>query len=270
MQNIDFPRGQTLSANPNQNTISMKFIAIIPARYASTRFPGKPLAMIHNKTMIQRVYEQSLKVLPVVYVATDDERIKKTVRKFQGNVVMTSEKHQSGTDRVKEAYEKIQQSKEIPCDVIINIQGDEPFIHPGQIEELMSCFKHEATEIATLVKPVNNKSELFNPNIPKVITNHHNQAIYFSRTAIPFIRNKESQEWLKHFTFLKHIGMYAYRTHILKEITALDPSSLELAESLEQNRWIENDYKIMTARSKYDNYPIDTPEDLEKLRNNLP
>jgi 3-deoxy-manno-octulosonate cytidylyltransferase (CMP-KDO synthetase) len=247
----------------------MKFIGIIPARYASTRFPGKPLAMIKGKTMIQRVYEQSKEALPEVYVATDDKRIEEKVKSFGGNVVMTSSVHRSGTDRIREASEKIMELSSDRHDVIVNIQGDEPFIRPEQIRELMQCFDEEHTEIATLIKPIKKSEALFNPNLPKVIKDKYDHAIYFSRTTIPYIRNKDTSEWLGSFPYHKHLGIYAYRTEILKEITSIEPSSLEMAESLEQNRWIENGYKIKTAITEHENYPIDTPEDLENVMNLL-
>jgi len=247
----------------------MKFIGIIPARYASSRFPGKPLAMIKGKTMIQRVYEQSEKALPEVYVATDDQRIEQAVKEFNGNVVMTASEHRSGTDRLREAGDKITGSEANKYDVIVNIQGDEPFIQPEQIRELINCFDEKNTDIATLIKPINKNEELFNPNLPKVITDKYNYAIYFSRSTIPYIRNKDTYEWVSHFPFHKHIGIYAYRTHILNEITSIEPSSLEMAESLEQNRWIENGYRIKTAITNHDNYPIDTPEDLNNIVSRL-
>ncbi|MFP4621275.1 MAG: 3-deoxy-manno-octulosonate cytidylyltransferase [Bacteroidales bacterium] len=247
----------------------MNFIGIIPARYESTRFPGKPLAMIRGKTMIQRVYEQTIQALPEVYVATDDKRIEQTVKDFNGNVVMTSPQHRSGTDRIREASEKISWDKENRYNVIVNIQGDEPFIQPEQIQELIQCFDEEHSEIATLIKPVQNSEELFNPNLPKVITNKFDFAIYFSRSTIPYIRNKDTSEWLNSYPFHKHIGIYAYRKPILDEITSLSPSLLEIAESLEQNRWIENGYRIKTAITKHENYPVDTPEDLKNIVNQL-
>lgn len=243
----------------------MRFVAIIPARYASTRFPGKPLAMIGGKTMIQRVYQQTKKALKNVYVATDDPRIEKVVNDFKGNVIMTSSQHRSGTDRVQEANDKIRQIKDDQFDVVINIQGDEPFIQPEQIRELMNCFHDRNTEIATLIRRITSNEEIFNPNLPKVITDRNDYAIYFSRSPIPYIRNHDSPEWLDYHSFYKHIGIYAYQTHILNEITTLEPSPLELAESLEQNRWIENAYKIKAVTTEYENYPVDTPDDLEKL-----
>ncbi len=243
----------------------MKFIGIIPARYASTRFPGKPLADIDGKSMIQRVYEQLSGVLDLVYVATDDNRIEEAVHTFGGHVVMTSAEHKSGTDRCMEAFQKVGAG----CDVVINIQGDEPFIHSSQIESLMKCFTDNIdTQIATLVKPFSIdddfESVLFNPNSPKVVLNAKHEAIYFSRSVIPYYRNAPYQEWLKMQTYYKHIGLYAYRADVLKQITALPQSSLELAESLEQLRWIENGYRIRVAISEVETIGIDTPEDLER------
>lgn len=241
----------------------MKFIGIIPARYASSRFPGKPLADMAGKPMIQRVYEQVSKVLDEVWVATDDKKIYDAVLSFGGKSVMTSDKHRSGTDRCKEAYLNINK----PFDVVINIQGDEPFIQPEQIKTLMNCFNNNNTELATLVKPFKKEDSfdaLFNKNSPKVVINKYDEAIYFSRSIIPYIRDAHHTEWLKEHTFYKHIGMYAYQTDILQEITELPPSTLELAESLEQLRWIENGYKIKIGYTEYETIGIDTPEDLEK------
>jgi 3-deoxy-manno-octulosonate cytidylyltransferase (CMP-KDO synthetase) len=240
----------------------MKILGIIPARYASTRFPGKPLADIAGKSMIQRVYEQAKKCarLSEVIVATDDERIFKHVAVFGGVAVMTSPDHQSGTDRCAEVAQKHPE-----YDVIINIQGDEPYIDPEQITKLISCFNDANTQIATLVKKVLTDHELHNTNSPKVIINKHSEAIYFSRSPLPHIRGQEPQHWLQHFTYFKHIGIYGYRADILKQITKLPVSSLEKAESLEQLRWIENGYKIKVAETELETYAIDTPEDLEKI-----
>lgn len=246
----------------------MKFIGIIPARYASSRFPGKPLADMNGKPMIQRVYEQVKLVLDDVWVATDDERIAKAVRAFGGNVVITSTEHRSGTDRCNEAYAIINQ----PFDVVINIQGDEPFIQTSQIEALKNCFDSIDVELATLVKPFKEDDDfelLFNPNSPKVILNKNNEAIYFSRSIIPYIRDVHHTEWLKKHTFYKHIGMYGYRTDILKQITQLKPSLLEVAESLEQLRWIENGYKIKVGFTDIETIGIDTPQDMEKALQRL-
>lgn len=241
----------------------MKFIGIIPARYASTRFPGKPLVEIGGKSMIQRVYEQVSGVLDEAYVATDDQRIFDAVITFGGKAVMTSPDHKSGTDRCREAYTKVGYG----YDIIINIQGDEPFIHASQIELLKSCFQSEQTQIATLVKPFEKEcpfEDVFNPNSPKVIFNHNMEAIYFSRAIIPYVRNYEWKEWTSHQTFYKHIGMYAYRADILEDITQLPQSILEIAESLEQLRWIENGFKIKVAITHEETIGIDTPDDLKK------
>ena len=241
----------------------MNIVGIIPSRYASTRFPGKPLVDIAGKSMIQRVYEQAKKAksLSEVFVATDDARIQEHVISFGGKVVMTSETHQSGTDRCFEAVNKIQGI----TDVIINIQGDEPFIHPEQIDLVASCFNSSDTGIATLAMKMKTSIDLFNPNIPKVIINKNKEAIYFSRQAIPHIRGVEQSEWMNRFTFYKHIGIYAYRVEVLKEITSLQQSSLELAETLEQLRWIENGYKIKVEVTDFESVAIDAPEDLNKL-----
>ena len=241
----------------------MKIIGIIPARYASTRFPAKPLVDIAGKSMIERVYLQAKKskILTDVVVATDDERIVLHVKSFGGKVVMTSEMHQSGTDRCFEAVNTFCPD----ADLVINIQGDEPFIQPEQIDLVASCFRSADTQIATLVKIIKTEEELFNLNIPKVVLNAQKEAMLFSRQTIPAIRGKEEQEWLKNFTFYKHIGIYAYRTSILNEITRLKPSSLELAESLEQLRWLENGYKIKVELTDFESVAVDTPEDLKKL-----
>jgi len=241
----------------------MKIIGIIPARYASTRFPAKPLVDIAGKSMIERVYLQAKKskTLTDVVVATDDERIFLHVKSFGGKVVMTSEMHQSGTDRCFEAVNTFCPD----ADLVINIQGDEPFIQPEQIDLVASCFRSADTQIATLVKIIKTEDELFNVNIPKVLLNGQKEAMLFSRQTIPAIRGKEQQEWLKNFTFYKHIGIYAYRTSILNEITRLKPSSLELAESLEQLRWLENGYKIKVELTDFESVAVDTPEDLKKL-----
>lgn len=245
----------------------MDFIGIIPARFASTRFPGKPLVDIHGKTMIERVFEQTKKALEYVYVATDDERIAAEVHRFGGLVVMTSEKHQSGTDRLAEAIDIIRKETKQNFDVVINIQGDEPFIQPKQIEKIKSCFDNPLTKIATLVKKIENNEDIFDINKPKVIFNKKMQAIYFSRSPIPFLRGIEKEQWhLKH-DFYKHIGMYAYKIKTLNELTELEQSPLELAESLEQLRWIENGYAIYVAITKFDSFGVDTQEDLKKILN---
>ncbi|WP_428330711.1 3-deoxy-manno-octulosonate cytidylyltransferase [Mucilaginibacter sp.] len=240
----------------------MNILGIIPARYASSRFPGKPLVDIGGKSMIQRVYEQAKKCtnLTEVIVATDDERIFDHVTGFGGVAVMTSADHQSGTDRCAEVATQHPQ-----YEVIINIQGDEPYIDPEQITKLATCFNDAATQIATLIKKVQNEQELLNVNSPKVVINKLSEAVYFSRSPMPHIRGQEQQDWLKHFTYFKHIGIYGYRADILQQITKLPVSSLEKAESLEQLRWIENGYRIKVAETELETHAIDTPEDLEKL-----
>ena len=246
----------------------MKFIGIIPARYASTRFPAKPLAMLGGKPVIQRVYEQVCGVLDEAYVATDDERIETAVKSFGGKVVMTSVNHKSGTDRCYEAYTKVGEG----YDVIVNIQGDEPFIQRSQLEAVKTCFDDETTQIATLVKPFtpeNGFDALENVNSPKVVVDKRMNALYFSRSIIPFMRNKDKNEWLSGHTYYKHIGLYAYRASVLKEITSLPQSSLELAESLEQLRWLENGYKIKVGLTNVETIGIDTPADLERAENFL-
>ena len=250
----------------------MKFIGIIPARYASTRFPGKPLAEIGGKTVIRRVYEQASKALETVVVATDDERIYDAVEAFGGKVVMTRADHRCGTDRCLEAYEAITtpswREQNDSDTVIINIQGDEPFIQPEQIETLVDCFDKEGTEIATLVRPYTNQDcleDLENPNTPKVAwSKESGEALLFSRSVIPYLRGVDKSEWLSKGEFYRHIGLYAYRADILERITSLAPGKLEQAESLEQLRWLENGYSIRVGITTTPTIGIDTPEDLEK------
>ena len=237
----------------------MKFLGIIPARYASTRFPAKPLAVLGGKTVIQRVYEQVAGILDDAYVATDDERIEAAVKAFGGKVVMTSTEHKSGTDRCTKIGGQF--------DVVVNIQGDEPFIQPSQLQAVKACFDDPATQIATLVKPftVDNGFEaLENVNSPKVVLNKNRNALYFSRSIIPYQRNAAKEDWLENHTYYKHIGLYAYRVEVLKEITALPQSSLEIAESLEQLRWLENGYTIKAGITDVETIGIDTPQDLER------
>jgi 3-deoxy-manno-octulosonate cytidylyltransferase (CMP-KDO synthetase) len=242
----------------------LQFAGIIPARYASSRFPGKPLALIGNKPMIQMVYEQACKALKTVYVATDDKQIFEVVTAFGGKAVMTSPDHLSGTDRCSEAVIRINEVTGKMTDVVINIQGDEPFIRPEQITLLMGCFNDPEVEIATLVRKVEPGEDIFNPNQPKVILDSKGDAIYFSRAAIPFIRDTEMNNWSGKHSFNKHIGLYAYKAATLKKITLLPRSPLEIAESLEQNRWIENGFRIRTAFTTWENVGIDTKDDLEK------
>lgn len=238
----------------------MKFTAIIPARYASTRFPGKPLAFLGGKTVIQRVYEQAVSVLDDAYVATDDERILQTVEAFGGRAVMTRSDHKSGTDRIEEAATKIGTT----ADVIINIQGDEPFIHPSQIETLCHLFDDPQTQIGTLGKRFESMEAVENPNSPKIVTDVKGFALYFSRSVIPFIRGRQRDEWFGQYPFLKHLGIYAYRREVLGEITKLPQSSLEIAESLEQLRWLQNGYRIRVGETNIETVGIDTPEDLQR------
>jgi 3-deoxy-manno-octulosonate cytidylyltransferase (CMP-KDO synthetase) len=246
--------------------LTLQFAGIIPARYASSRFPGKPLALIGNKPMVQRVYDQASKLLPQVWIATDDKRIFDVVSDFGGKVIMTSPDHLSGTDRCAEAITKIMAESGNKIDVVVNIQGDEPFIKPEQISLLMECFSDENVELATLVRKVVPGEDIFNPNQPKVILNLIGDAIYFSRAAIPYLRDAENSLWSKMHTYYKHIGLYAYRTETLKKITRLSRSSLEISESLEQNRWLENGYHIRTAITDWESIGIDTPDDLERAK----
>ena len=241
----------------------MKFMAIIPARYASTRFPGKPLAVLGGKTVIQRVYEQVKSVLDDVFVATDDQRIYDCVESFHGKAVMTREDHKSGTDRIEEALEKIKAAG-ICADVIINVQGDEPFIQPSQIKTLMALFDDPDTQIGTLGKPFESIDAIENPNSPKIVTDNRGFALYFSRSPIPFVRGKERKDWLWQYPFLKHLGIYAYRQEVLDEVTRLPQSSLEKAESLEQLRWLQNGYRIRVGLTDVETVGIDTPEDLQR------
>lgn len=238
----------------------MKFLAIIPARYASTRFPGKPLALLGGKPVIQRVYEQAVNVLGHACVATDDERILEAVEAFGGSAVMTSTAHRSGTDRIAEAAQKLKTD----ADVIINIQGDEPFIQASQIETLCRLFDDPHTEIGTLGKRFDTIEAAENPNSPKIVTDLRGYALYFSRSIIPFIRGKERDKWLQEFPFLKHLGIYAYRRDVLTAITQLPQSPLEIAESLEQLRWLQNGYRIKVGETELETVGIDIPADLER------
>jgi len=244
---------------------NLTFVGIIPARYASSRFPGKPLADIGGMTMIERVYRQASKVLSEVVVATDDDRILRAVTDFGGKAVMTSDKHRSGTDRICEAYSKLA----LQSDVIINIQGDEPFIAPGQIEALMRCFQDPMTDIATLARIFDKQmgfEALFDPNLVKLVRGNDGTALYFSRSIIPYVRGHKWEEWLDNAQFLTHVGMYAYRAKVLQEITRLPQSTLEVAESLEQLRWLQNGYRIKVELTDIPTIGIDTPDDLERAR----
>lgn len=245
----------------------MSILGIIPARYASTRFPAKPLADMGGKSMIRRVYEQAKKSksLSKVVVATDHEEIYQHVIDFGGDVCMTSTHHASGTDRCYEVLLKENTS----FDYVINIQGDEPFIAPEQIDLLASLLLDGDTELATLIKKIDSVEQLFNPNLVKAVVNKNAEALYFSRSPIPYVRNMEQVEWVTHHNFYKHIGMYAYRKDVLEKITQLEISSLEKAESLEQLRWLENGYKIKVKETNIETIGIDTPEDLQNALKHL-
>lgn len=241
----------------------MNYVGIIPARFASSRFPGKPLAILGGKTVIQRVYEQVASLLSDAVVATDDERIEKSVKDFGGKVIMTSPNHKSGTDRCYEAFTKLDGH----FDVVVNIQGDEPFIQKSQIETVCKCFDDPRTQIATLAKPFTKDDgnlALSNSNTPKIVIDNNSYAMYFSRSIIPYIRGVDMSIWLKNFNYLKHIGLYAFRSEVLKEITQLPQSSLEKAESLEQLRWLQNGYKIKVGLTDVETIGIDTPADLKR------
>ena len=241
-------------------------LGIIPARYASTRFPGKPLVDIGGKSMIQRVYEQvkKSKLITDVIVATDNQQIFDHVTQFGGRGRMTKENHVSGTDRCYEAL-TLQKAQ---FDYVVNIQGDEPFIQPEHID-LLAGLLDGKTQIATLVKKIEDPEQLFNPNVVKAVVALNGEALYFSRSTVPHIRNTPEKDWLNKHTFYKHIGMYAYRTDVLKKLTNLPVSQLEKAESLEQLRWLENGFRIKVAETKTETIGIDTPEDLHKAMANL-
>lgn len=246
----------------------MKFLALIPARYASTRFPAKPLAILGNKAIIQHVYERVSSIFEDAYVVTDDTRIEECVKAFGGRCVMTGTHHKSGTDRCFEALEKLGAG----FDVVVNVQGDEPFIAASQLETIKQCFADAETQIATLVKPFtpdDGIEALENPNSPKVVLDNNNYAVYFSRSVIPYLRGVEKDEWLSHHTFYKHIGLYAYRAEVLKEITSMPLGVLEQAESLEQLRWLQAGYRIKVGTTDVETIGIDTPEDLERAKNFL-
>ncbi len=257
---------RTLGTFNNANRNIMNTLGIIPARFASTRFPGKPLVMLGNKSIIQHVYERSVDALKWVYVATDDKRIFDAVKHFGGNVIMTSESHRSGTDRCAEALNSVEKELSLKFDIVINIQGDEPFIQAEQIKQLSDLFDDPASQITTLVKKINKPEDIFDPNKPKVVLDIKGFALIFSRSPVPYIRGLDSKSWPGEFTFYKHIGIYGYRAGVLREITLLPPSELEIAESLEQLRWLSNAYKIKTAITSHESIGIDTPEDLEEAR----
>lgn len=240
--------------------MSMKFLGIIPARYASSRFPGKPLAVLGGKPVIEWVYERVSGTLPLVYVATDDRRIFDAVTGFGGKAVMTRSDHKTGTDRIEEAMENIGSD----CDVVVNIQGDEPFIRKDQIEAVCRCFDDPDTEIATLGKRFTSMEAVENVNSPKIVLDRKGFALYFSRSIIPFVRGQEKKDWLGAYPFLKHLGIYAYRRQVLKEITRLPQGQLEKAENLEQLRWLENGYRIKVGITSEETVGIDTAADLKR------
>ena len=245
----------------------MNTIGIIPARYNSTRFPGKPLIKIGGKTMIRRVYERCTLSLNNVIVATDDKRISKEVEGFGGHVIMTSPHHKSGTDRCAEAVTIYQKSCNEPVDVVINIQGDEPFLDPAILSHLSKSFIDPEIRISTLAKKISSEDDIFDPNLTKVVIDKNGMALYFSRSPIPYVINADKLEWAGIHPFYKHFGIYAFRKEVLMELTQLPFSSLEQAESLEQNRWLENGYRIHVEETEHESISIDTPEDLDKINN---
>lgn len=250
--------------------MDFRSLGVIPARYASTRFPGKPLVMIDGMSMIMRVYDQALKspVLNRVIVATDDERIFNHVSGCGGEVVMTAESHVSGTSRIGEVVEIVSASGKCPFDVIVNIQGDEPFIDPKQIELVVSVFKNPEVQIGTLISKILFSEDLVNPNVVKVVVDHAGKALYFSRSPIPYLRGIPQIDWINQHNFYRHIGLYAYRTSVLKPVLSLPAAPQELAESLEQLRWMYHGYSVHTAVTDIETVGIDSPEDLLKLTNN--
>lgn len=243
----------------------MKIAGIIPARYGSTRFPGKPLAMIDGKTMIRRVYEQASQAtsLDVVVVATDDERIANEVDSFGGKAMMTSTAHRSGTERCAEVAARLDGN----YDVAINIQGDEPFIDPVRIDLLAGMFGNPEVDIATLSSVITDTADIVNPNVVKLVAGTDGRALYFSRSPIPHLRGVDSGSWFDHHKFLKHIGIYGYRIEVLNQIVKLDESPLEKAESLEQLRWLENGFSVYVSETNSGGFAVDTPEDLSKIIN---
>ncbi len=244
----------------------MEFLGIIPARHASTRLEGKPLINIAGKPMIQWVYEQAIKVLEHVYVATDDTRIQSAVAQFGGKVIMTSKDHSTGTNRCLEAYDMVTRELGKKFDVIINIQGDEPLLHPDQLNVLMECFGVSSTEIATLVIPVTNKDDLENESEVFVTFDRYLTALYFSRSVIPALKGVPKDEWVLHNTYYKHAGMYAYTPEALRKFAELPQSKLEIVEGLEQNRWLENGGRIKIGITEHQSIPVDTVEDLARIR----
>ncbi|MDR0907121.1 MAG: 3-deoxy-manno-octulosonate cytidylyltransferase [Rikenellaceae bacterium] len=242
----------------------MKFLAIIPARYASTRFPGKPLAQLGGRPMIQWVYEKVASEIGDTWVATDDERIEAAVKGFGGRVVMTSPTHRSGTDRSAEACRKIVTETGTEYDVVVNVQGDEPFVSSEQLGTIRSLFDYSDTQIATLVKKFAIEEDIFNPNTPKVVLSAAGEALYFSRSVVPYLRGVEPAEWQSKHVYYKHIGLYAYSVGTLFDITSLPQSPLEMAESLEQLRWLESGYRIRAGVVTSESVAVDTPADLAR------
>lgn len=250
----------------------MNIIGIIPSRYGSTRFPGKPLAMIKGKSMIQRVYEQALKAhnLSQVIVATDDDRIFNHVISFGGKALMTSSLHTNGTSRCLEVLKKTEQQQHaVTIDAVINIQGDEPFVRPEDIDNLTKIFSDSKADIATLAKKISQIDDINDPNTVKVVMDVNQFALYFSRQAIPYVRGAHSEQWQMHHDFFKHIGLYGYRTDILKKIALLPPSPLESSEKLEQLRWLENGFKIKVKTTDFESSSVDTPGDLKKITDKI-
>jgi 3-deoxy-manno-octulosonate cytidylyltransferase (CMP-KDO synthetase) len=248
----------------------MAVLGIIPARYASTRFPGKPLARIHGKSMIRRVYEQCLLAgkPDKIVVATDDERIFNHVRGFGGEVVMTGQQHPNGTSRCAEALSIIEKETGKTIDFVINIQGDEPYINPAQIDKVASLLEKAPVHIATLGRKIGGKEDLFDPNVVKLVTNKDHKALYFSRQPVPYVRDAENDQWPLKADFYKHIGIYGYKRDVLQEIVRLSPGKLEIAERLEQLRWMENGYDVYVDFTDFDSISVDTPDDLLKFTNN--
>jgi 3-deoxy-manno-octulosonate cytidylyltransferase (CMP-KDO synthetase) len=247
----------------------MRVLGVIPARYASSRFPGKPLVMIDGKSMLQRVYEQASKCKTIdrVLVATDDTRIMEHVLGFGGEVMMTSGSHASGTERIGEVMHHYEESGDERFDIVVNIQGDEPQLNPEQINLVLDCFSDPTVQISTLMKLITVQEDVHNSNVVKVVVNSSSEALYFSRSAIPYVRDYKQTEWIESQDFFKHIGLYAYRTDVLKQILLLPPGTLEKAESLEQLRWLENGFRIKVIPTFFETVSIDTPEDLLKLTN---
>ena len=241
----------------------MRVLAVIPARYASTRFPGKPLALLGGKPMIEWVWERvaSMPAIDEAVVATDDGRIADTVATFGGRAMMTSDKHRSGTDRCGEVLERME-AKGKQFDVVVNVQGDEPFVQKSQLQTLVDSFENNDTQIATLMAPIGEVTELMSANNVKMVCDKEGKALYFSRQPIPYMRGVAMEEWLQRHTYYKHVGIYAFRSEVLKSVVRLPQSELELSESLEQLRWMENGYGIKVCQTEAGNMGIDTPEDL--------